>query len=394
MSFIENVLSNEDLEWILALPEVIQAKNKGLPIVYFSIPLTNTIRYSLETYFQLNFPDTITQIPMRWIRGDTQPHIDTGSHSFENTYLAYLTDSNGYFIIDTNVYPIQSNTGFIFNEGTLHRTQDTGDEPRLLLGPMNEWIEPVGFTIAYYPTQADALAYTNVLGYGTSFTLGDGGPFGSYTQWMIASNTSGNPYPPNQIFSNGYTFSTSISYNVYPANTICFLGGSKILCLVDKKEQYISIEHLLPGNLVKTHLHGYKKIQRIGYSFIENPDNEERIQNRLYKCSRDSYPELTNDLYLTGYHSILVDQLTDVQRTNTMNEFGRLMITDDKYRLICAFDERSDPWNSKGSYKVWHLALEHEDERMNYGIYANGGLLVESCSLRFIQENGKLCIPS
>ena len=38
-----------------------------------------------------------------------------------------------------------------------------------------------------------------------------------------------------------------------------------------------------------------------------------------------------------------------------------------------------------GNHKIWHLALENNDEYMNYGIYANG-LLVESCSKRMMRE--------
>ena len=32
---------------------------------------------------------------------------------------------------------------------------------------------------------------------------------------------------------------------------------------------------------------------------------------------------------------------------------------------------------------IYHVALEHNDEYMNYGIYANG-LLVESCSIDYL----------
>ena len=45
---------------------------------------------------------------------------------------------------------------------------------------------------------------------------------------------------------------------------------------------------------------------------------------------------------------------------------------------MAQFDERANPYQTEGEYEVWHLALKHKDENMNYGIYANG-LLVESC---------------
>ena len=29
------------------------------------------------------------------------------------------------------------------------------------------------------------------------------------------------------------------------------------------------------------------------------------------------------------------------------------------------------------TYSIWHFAHEHSEDNMNYGVYANGGLLVE-----------------
>ena len=38
---------------------------------------------------------------------------------------------------------------------------------------------------------------------------------------------------------------------------------------------------------------------------------QERIKNQLYTCSTENYPELFEDLIITGCHSILVDELTE-----------------------------------------------------------------------------------
>jgi hypothetical protein len=63
-----------------------------------------------------------------------------------------------------------------------------------------------------------------------------------------------------------------------------------------------------------------------------------------------------------------------------MEILGDVYATDDKVRLIAMVDERTEIYEtSEEESVVWHLCLEHEDEFMNYGIYANG-LLVESCS--------------
>jgi hypothetical protein len=55
-------------------------------------------------------------------------------------------------------------------------------------------------------------------------------------------------------------------------------------------------------------------------------------------------------------------------------------------------DERAEPWNAEGEYTIWHVALEHADERMNYGVYVNGGLLVESCSINFLKNKSNMIV--
>ena len=172
----------------------------------------------------------------------------------------------------------------------------------------------------------------------------------------------------------------------------CFLEGSEILCLVDDKEVYVPVEQLQKGTLVKTSLDGYKKVDAVGKKGIWNPETPERIQQRLYKLTPANYPELQKDLFLTGCHSILVDELTDVQRQRSIVELERIFVTDKKYRLIACVDERAEPWQSEGAYIVWHFALESENVRTNYGVYANGGLLVESCSINYLQNRSNMLL--
>ena len=92
-----------------------------------------------------------------------------------------------------------------------------------------------------------------------------------------------------------------------------------------------------------------------------------------------------DDLFITGCHSILVDSVTDKQREDTIHVLGDVYVTDKKYRLMAFVDERAEPWDSEGTYTIWHFALENTDYYMNYGVYANG-LLVESSSLRYMKE--------
>jgi hypothetical protein len=396
-SIFYNVFTNEDIEYLNQLPEVIEAKeklnqNSKTGVVYFTIKLTENLKNSLINCFGLDFSN-ITEIPMRWIKGDTRPHIDSGSTKFENTYLAYINNSEGEFVIDNASYPITENTGFKFNEGLSHLTTNTGEIPRLLLGPMNEFISPVGVnTIYYYSNYDDSETFQNLLGSSSDYVVGSNGPFGpppsGYTYWRISPSSTGTS-PQNVTYQNGDVLDSNsgfATYRLYPA-TLCFLEGSKILSLVEGKETYVPIEKLQKGDLIKTSLNGYKKVELIGKGNIVNPGNNDRIEERLYKCSPVNYPELTEDLFITGYHSILVDTITDIEREKTIKSMGQIYITENKYRLIACIDERAEPWCSEGQYTIWHIALENTDERMNYGVYANGGLLVETSSINFLKNH-------
>jgi hypothetical protein len=58
---------------------------------------------------------------------------------------------------------------------------------------------------------------------------------------------------------------------------------------------------------------------------------------------------------------------------------------------MACLDERADAWNSEGMYTIWHFALDHEDSKMNYGVYANG-LLVESCSIHHMIHKSNMTL--
>ena len=123
----------------------------------------------------------------------------------------------------------------------------------------------------------------------------------------------------------------------------------------------------------------------IGTSPMYNPSNNDRFASRLYRCPKENYPGLSEDLYITGCHSILVPWLTYEQGQKTIASLGRLFVTDKHCRLMAWVDEKTEPYRMEGIYNIYHIALENEDYYMNYGIYANG-LLVESCSKRYLTE--------
>jgi hypothetical protein len=124
----------------------------------------------------------------------------------------------------------------------------------------------------------------------------------------------------------------------------------------------------------------------IGKREIFHPALQERIKDQLYKCSKIEFPEIFEDLVLTGSHSILIDSFdSKEQKEKVLEILGNIYGTDDKLRLPVCVDKRALVYETPGKYTIYHLALENKDINKNYGIYANG-LLVESCSIKYLKE--------
>ena len=68
-----------------------------------------------------------------------------------------------------------------------------------------------------------------------------------------------------------------------------------------------------------------------------------------------------------------------------------IYVTDSKYRLIASLDERAEPYACEGIFNIYHFALENDSYYKNYGVFANG-LLVESCSKRYLKELSNMTI--
>jgi DNA-binding beta-propeller fold protein YncE len=162
----------------------------------------------------------------------------------------------------------------------------------------------------------------------------------------------------------------------------CFKEDTQILT----DQGYKPIQELRKSDLIKTLLHGFKPIEMIGKRELNHLATKERIKDQLYLCSKTEFPEVFEDLIITGCHSILVDNfINEEQKQKVIEINGRIFVTDKKYRLPACVDQRTSVYNIPGNYTIYHLALENDDYYMNYGIYANG-LLVETCSKRYLKE--------
>ena len=247
-------------------------------------------------------------------------------------------------------------------------------------------------------TDTNNIASNNIYYHYYTFRVGDTIPnqsgnisvySNSYVPLTSASSTT-TFYIPNLMRGDYNIYVAAVnSYgaNIYtpaipPINFICFKENSYILTI----HGYKKIQHLKKGDLVKTLSHGFKPIYRTGKKDITHTPTLERSKNHLYKCSTSQYPDLFEDLVLTGCHSILVDNYEDEEQlAKSIVVNGRVYITEGKYRLPVCADYRASIYEKPGKYTVYHIALENDDYYMNYGIYANG-LLVESTSKRFLDQ--------
>jgi surface protein len=173
----------------------------------------------------------------------------------------------------------------------------------------------------------------------------------------------------NQAASaNFLAASTTFTVTVLPVP--CVLKGTKI----NTEKGYKEVEKLTTEDNVKT-VDGYKKVYKISHRSMEHHAVNKRIPDQLYEYVTDN----EEPLILTGRHSILVDSLTTEESEKVKEMFGRLYTTENKYRLAVCIDAKSNVYAIPGTYEVYHVALENNNEYTNYGMYANG-ILVETMS--------------
>jgi hypothetical protein len=160
-------------------------------------------------------------------------------------------------------------------------------------------------------------------------------------------------------------------------NAPCFNFDTEILCLVQEKEKYIPVQNLRKGDLVKTYLHGYRKIDLIEKGSLIN--NINIWHNCMYKMKKTKENGLIEDLIVTGGHGILVDNLLQ-EEYNKQEKLGLNTKIDNKYLVTSGFSNRFLKIKDSNVYEYYSLVLENEgDDNQRFGIWANG-ILAETPS--------------
>jgi surface protein len=222
------------------------------------------------------------------------------------------------------------------------------------------------------------------------------------TGWAALANSMSGVQPNVPFGAEGLTYSALAARNILtgapnnwiitgdtyvpppvppPAPRICFKEGTKILCKINNSEVYIPIEYIEEDTLVKTYKHGYKKCKINIREKLVN--TEEHSVNNLYYLPKSNHCKLFEDLYVTGSHSMLYDNLS-IAENDAMNHLIKTYNTkfdikinnkiDDKYKLIAYYDKSFTEVRKDITLYIHHIVLENEDKNVNYGIYANGAL--------------------
>jgi hypothetical protein len=144
------------------------------------------------------------------------------------------------------------------------------------------------------------------------------------------------------------------------------------------KEEYILVQDLKIGDLVKTYLHGYRRISRVLKGNFKNNPKEKGVANCMYRMLKTKDNELIEDLTLTRNHGVLVEKLSENEEKNVDKK--NLEVVDGLLSIITADSDKFEKVEDTNVYNYYHFSLDGDgDNDRRFGIYANG-LLVETPS--------------
>jgi hypothetical protein len=295
--------------------------------------------------------------------------FDTNLNPGPTLISSGLDGPQGIFIYNSNLY-ISS-----YNDSRVYKNSLAGDIDNTftLNAP-----SPTGITI-----QLNSQSEPYIIVAGGSVAAGGFGCFEyALSDPSIQIPFSNTPSPYGILFYNnifyvasttGGASNTGATYS-YSYNIACFEKNTKILCLKDNEEVYITISELKKGDLIKTYKHGFKKLELIGSGTFFNDVSDPFKSMYKHKDKVDGF----DNLVVTGGHSILVDNLLEEEKLRHQKIHFDNKI-EDKQLSVSAFSNDFEQITTNERFTYYHIVLENEDENGRYGVWANGGILTETC---------------
>jgi len=183
----------------------------------------------------------------------------------------------------------------------------------------------------------------------------------------------------------------------YAITGACFNEGSKILCLnpISNEEEYVLVQNLKKGDIVKTYLHGYRKVDVICTGKLRN--NLHFFGRYMCKMRKTETNDLIEDLIVTGAHSLLVDKLSEEEYVQTIDIFSKKwkipFKIDDKYLLLAGISDKFEIMTEDFVYTYYHFCLENDgNNEARYGVWANGILVETPCKKNILNFRNVLYI--
>jgi photosystem II stability/assembly factor-like uncharacterized protein len=284
--------------------------------------------------------------------------INSWSDTFQDlSYACYGATS--LVSVPTNLPANCTNLSNMFNGSSINQNIGTWNISGISIPGMTGMLDNSGMDISNYDSILN--------GWATGLPVPTGITLGAYGIYYDATGLLGR----NALINN---YGWTIIGDIYSPLPICYAKGVKILT----RTGYIVIEHLLPGDLIKTYRHGYIPIELIRKGkFNNDPTDWKKCMYRLPGI--DGH----DDLIVTGGHGILKRTLTsreiqiDVSWFKNNRRYSKI---DGLYLQRAAFCKDFRQIKSTEEYTYYHLSLKGSQR---YGIWANG-ILSESTFSRNI----------
>lgn len=173
------------------------------------------------------------------------------------------------------------------------------------------------------------------------------------------------------------------TFNSLEIQLSCYIEGTKIQL---EDGRYIPIEDLREGDFLNVYKIGSLPILKIVKNKMYHSKNNKNL-NKLFIYSKQDYPELFDDLIVTGGHSILVDNLSNQEYFETSKYYWREpKKVIDKFLLLSVINNKAKILEEEGEFIVYQIVLDSPEENQQYGIYANG-ILSETMSIEYYYSN-------